>query len=283
MTPDFSSFLSGPPTPPPARPPRHFPVMFLSDLHLGSRACRAEALFDFLQAHTADTLYLVGDIVDTWTAVGSHWTDTQHAIVRLLLDRARQGVRLIYTPGNHDAVFRQYAGQNLAGVQIVTHALHRAADGRRYLVIHGDSCDVFGAKYPLLALFGAQLDVKFRGLMSAANRLRRHMGRADWTAHERAVKWVNDIVRGLDAFDLRLSDLARSHGADGVICGHFHKPDLHADHGVTYANCGDWVENSTALVETASGRLLLLDWAAPVPDPASVDRRAGFGLTAKGI
>ena len=76
------------------------------------------------------------------------------------------------------------------------------------------------------------------------------------------LKRFNDIVRACDAFEERLSDVARKHQADGIICGHFHKPALHADHGVEYANCGDWVENATALVETANGRLLLIDWKA---------------------
>ena len=286
MTPDFASFFAAPAAPPgPVSnvAARHFPVLFLSDMHLGSRSCREAALWTFLQSHTADTIYLVGDIVDTWAAVGSHWTETQHRILQLLLDRARQGVRLVYTPGNHDSFFKQYCGQSIAGIEVVHHVIHTAADGTRYLVTHGDSCDDFDEKYPLLALLGAQIDAKFRGLISAFNRLRRRLGLKDWTIAERAVKRFNDLVRSLDNFDLRLSDLARSHGADGVICGHFHKPDLHSDHGVAYANCGDWVENSTALAETASGRLLLLDWDAHGLENQSYAAPAGYGAAAKGI
>lgn len=284
MTPDPSDLLAEFAGPPHALPiARHFRVLFLSDLHLGSRACREDALIAFLQSHTADTIYLVGDIVDTWAAVGAHWTPTQHAILRLLLDRAAQGVRLVYTPGNHDAFFRQYSGQTMIGVKIVDHIIHTAADGNRYLVIHGDSCDEFGERYPTLALIGAQIDVKFRGLIGMANRLRRRRGLADWTAPERLVKWVNDMVRTLDNFDLRLSDLARSHGTDGVICGHYHKPDLHCDHGVIYANCGDWVENSTALAETDNGRLLLLDWAGRRQSHQTVHARPRFGASVKGM
>ena len=158
-----------------APPRRHFPVLFLSDLHLGSRACRADALLDFLHSHSADTIYLVGDILDTWTAVGAHWTDTQHAILQLLLDRARQGVRLVFTPGNHDAVFRRYNGQHLAGIEVVPHIIHHAADGRRYLVIHGDSRDDFSERFATLALFGARIDVRLRGAMSRLNRLLRRL------------------------------------------------------------------------------------------------------------
>ena len=166
---------------------------------------------------------------------------------------------------------------------MVNHTVHVAGDGTRYLVIHGDSEDRFEQKYPLVARFGALVDARFRGLASFANRVRRSRGLPDWSVAERVVKWVNDFVRSLDKFDQRLSDLARAHGADGIICGHYHKPDLHSDYGVAYANCGDWVENSTALAETASGRLLLLDWASHGQEHQPAERHLGFGATAKGI
>ena len=262
---------------------RHFPVLFLSDMHLGSPACREDALHGFLRAHTADTIYLVGDIIDTWVASSAQWSAKQHGILRLLLDRAASGTRLVFTPGNHDAYFRQYCGQIIAGVEVTNHIMHETANGTRYLVIHGDICDVFEQKFPRLARLGARMDCLLRTLIGAANSWRRQRGLADWTLAERVVKRVNDIVRSLDNFDQRLSNLARSHGADGIICGHFHQPDLHDRHGVAYANCGDWVENSTALAETASGRLLLLDWATHGQSVDPVGTHSGYGATAKGI
>ncbi len=262
---------------------RHFPVLFLSDLHLGSRACKDDALLHFLQTHTADLIYLVGDIIDTWAAAASDWSATQHAILQLLLDRAGQGVRLVYTPGNHDAFFRQYCGSRIANVEIVPQIIHRAADGQRYLVIHGDSCDVFDACFPLLASIGARAEGLFRGLGDRINALRRHFGRAEWQVVDRVIKLANDLIRGLDDFDKRLVDLARAHGVDGIICGHFHKPALHSDYGLAYANCGDWVENSTALAETTSGRLLLLDGAGRKQDNTAARPRLRIGATARGV
>ena len=270
-------------TAPPARQTtvqRHFPVLFLSDLHLGSRACKEDALLAFLQAHTADLIYLVGDIVDTWTAVGSHWTPTQHRILQLLLDRAADGSRVIYIPGNHDAFFHQFCGQRIAHVEVASHVIHRAGDGTRYLVIHGDSCDIFGQNYPLLATAGAWLDSTVRGLSDRTNRLLRRFGRTEWTGIDRVLAGINDLIRGVDAFDLRLSALARARGADGIICGHFHKPALHAEYGIIYANCGDWVENTTALAETASGRLVLLDGQGRGLENRGVEAGLRLGATA---
>jgi len=284
IRPDLAAFRDATPLPPPAPPAitRHFPTLFLSDLHLGSRACRDQDLLTFLQAHTADIIYLVGDIVDTWTAASVTWSANQHAIVQLLLARASTGTRLIYTPGNHDALFRRYCGQQFAGIEIVPHAFHHARDGRRYLVVHGDVCDVFGSRYPWLERLGSKAENLIRTMGQHVNRLRRYFGRQDWTLVDRVLSIANDLIRSVDEFDRRLSDFARQHGADGIICGHFHQPALHADHGVTYANCGDWVENTTALAETASGRLVLLDWTARATDKRSSAPRM-LGAAATGI
>jgi UDP-2,3-diacylglucosamine pyrophosphatase LpxH len=237
-------------------------VLFLSDLHLGSRACRDDLLLSFLQTHTADVIYLVGDIIDTWLPLGAHWTAAQHQILAILFARARQGARLVFTPGNHDAFFRRFIGQSMLGVEIHDRIVHKAADGRRYLVVHGDETDLFDARFPKLSRLSTRLDSAMRGLIGWINTRRQRRGLPKSDLAERVVKRFNDIIRACDAFEERLSDVARNHKADGIICGHFHKPALHAHHGVQYANCGDWVENATALVETTSGRLLLIDWAA---------------------
>lgn len=260
------------PPAPTLHPTRHFPVLFLSDLHLGSRACRDDLLLSFLQAHTADVIYLVGDIIDTWLPLGAHWTAAQHQIMAILFDRARQGTRLVFTPGNHDAFFRRFIGQSMLGVEIHDRILHKAADGRRYLVVHGDETDLFDAKFPKLSRLSTRLDSAMRGLIGWVNTRRQRRGLPKSDLAERVVKRFNDMVRACDAFEERLSDVARKHQADGIICGHFHKPALHADHGVAYANCGDWVENATALVETASGRLLLIDWEAHGAQCATAER-----------
>lgn len=250
-------------------PARHFPVLFLSDLHLGSRACRGDLLLSFLQSHTADVIYLVGDIVDNWLPSGAHWTPAQRQVMAILFDRARNGTRLVYTPGNHDSYFRRFIGQSMLGIKIVDRIVHQSADGRRYLVVHGDEGDIFETRFPVLSRISTRIDSTIRGLIDRMNKGRAHLGWSKSNLAERLVKSFNDFVRSCDAFEQRLSDIARSHHADGIICGHFHKPALHSDHGVAYANCGDWVENATALVETDSGRLLLIDWQAHGAEIAS--------------
>jgi UDP-2,3-diacylglucosamine pyrophosphatase LpxH len=246
---------------PVTKPGNRYASLFLSDMHLGARSCRDTALLQFLQAHHADRIFLVGDIFDTWHGMGAHFNDTQHAIVQILLTRAQCGVEIVYTPGNHDAFFRQYLGLDFGTIKVRDHALHQTADGRRYLVIHGDSIDILVGRFPLLSRLAAKAENTLRGLGNFAQHWLRRFDlpitrQVDWL-----VARVNDLIRQQDDFQARLIDLAQSHDADGIICGHFHQPALIENGGITYANCGDWVENASALAETHAGDLVQLTWA----------------------
>ena len=117
-------------------------ALFLSDIHLGSRACRSDRLIEFLRHHRADAIYLVGDIVDGWRLRASwYWPPAHDEILQELLHAAQQGVRVTYVPGNHDEFLRDYCGTHFAGIEVVDSTIHTAADGRRYVVIHGDRFD----------------------------------------------------------------------------------------------------------------------------------------------
>ena len=240
---------------------RRFPVLFLSDLHLGANGCRGDRLVDFLNKHWADTIYLVGDVFDVWRPLGANWRPDHHEVVRILIDRAKSGVKIYYTPGNHDAFFRNYFGTYFDMITVADHVYHDAADGTRYLVIHGDSVDLFECQAPFLSKFGAHIEGLLRSLQKGVNRARAHLDRDEWKGVERLLAAFNRMLRARTTYQNRLADLARNHKADGIICGHFHKPALHRDLGIVYANCGDWTENCTAIAETASGRLIMLDWA----------------------
>lgn len=234
--------------------------LFISDMHLGARSCRDAALLGFLQAHPADKIFLVGDIFDTWHGLGAHWTPNQHAILQLLLARAQAGTQIIYTPGNHDAFFRNYIGTQFGNISVADHVIHHGADGRQYLVIHGDCVDLLTGRFPLLTRLAAKAENMLRGLGDFAQHWLRRFDlpiaqRVDWL-----VARVNDIIRKQDDFQGRLIALARHHGADGIICGHFHQSALLEEAGMVYANCGDWVENTTALAERSSGEMVRLTW-----------------------
>ena len=136
-------------------PERRFRTLFISDVHLGARGSQAERLLDFLRSHDADTIYLVGDIVDGWALKsGWYWPQSHNDFVQKMLRKARKGAKVIYVPGNHDEFLRNYYGTHFGGIEVVENTIHEGADGRRYLVVHGDIFDLVVTQARWLALLG---------------------------------------------------------------------------------------------------------------------------------
>ena len=244
-------------------PQGRFRSLFLSDTHLGAKGCRADRLLDFLTCHDADVIYLVGDIFDNRQSIHSHWSPVHDAVVQNLLNRVRHGRRIVYVPGNHDELFRRHYGVYFDCIEVVERALHTGADGKRYLVVHGDCFDVVVKHARWLSQIGGHFDGAVRGLNTLVNRLRDWCALPDWSFRETLMSRLNSLITRGDLFERRLAALAEEHAADGVICGHFHRADIHEDFGVVYANCGDWLESCTAIAEDASGRLQIIAWKNP--------------------
>jgi UDP-2,3-diacylglucosamine pyrophosphatase LpxH len=240
---------------------RRFRAIFVSDVHLGTRGCKAELLLDFLRHVHCDQLYLVGDIVDGWRLRRSwHWPDAHDAVVHEVLRLARGGTRVTYVPGNHDECLRRFAGQRHAGVDLALEAEHVTADGRRLLVLHGDVFDeiVQGARWLAhLGDFGYEVAVV---VGQVVHRLRHRMGRPYWSLAGWLKRRVKGAVAYVDSFERAAVTEARRRGYDGVVTGHLHTPSVRDFDGVLYVNDGDWVDSCTALVEHDDGRLELLDW-----------------------
>jgi UDP-2,3-diacylglucosamine pyrophosphatase LpxH len=197
---------------------RRFRALFISDVHLGAKGCQAERLLDFLRDHDADVIYLVGDIVDGWQLrSGWYWPQAHNDVVQKLLRQARKGVRIIYLPGNHDEFLRDYYGTHFGGVEVQDKAMHEGADGRRYLVIHGDHFDLVVTQARWLALLGD----KAYDLAITANRvfngLRRRLGFPYWSLSQWAKLKVKNAVNYIGQFEKTLVAEAHRHAADGVI------------------------------------------------------------------
>ena len=235
--------------------------LFISDVHLGTRGCQAERLIDFLRHHDAETLFLVGDIVDGWRLRSSwYWPKTHNAVVQELVELARQGRRLVYIPGNHDEFLRDYAGATFAGIEVVERAIHRGIDGRDYLVVHGDHFDVVVRHARWLALLG---DVGYRAALASnvwLNWIRSRFGFGYWSFSSWAKLRVKNAVNHIGRFEEVLSSEARCHDVQGVICGHIHHAAMHDDFGVRYINTGDWVESCTGVVERYDGQFEIVRW-----------------------
>ena len=236
--------------------------LFLSDVHLGTKGCQADLLLDFLRYHDADTIYLVGDIVDGWRLrAGWYWPQTHNDVVQKLLRKARKGARIVYLPGNHDEFLRDYYGSHFGGIEVVETAIHEAADGKRYLVIHGDVFDVVVRHAKWLAFLGDGAYTAALGINTYLNWVRRKLGFPYWSLSQWAKLKVKNAVNFIGRFEEAVATEARRHKVDGVVCGHIHHAVMHDSFGVAYVNCGDWVESCTAIVEHQDGRFELVDWA----------------------
>lgn len=248
-------------------------TIFLSDIHLGTRACQAARLLDFLRAYESETLYLVGDIVDFWAmSRGIHWSSAENTVVQKLLKRARHGTRVVLIPGNHDEALREYVGSRFGDVHLEPEAIHTAADGRRYLLVHGDEFDQITRYHRWLAVLGDrayELLVRLNTLIAWLRRTLRVAGY--WSLAGYAKRKVKTAVSFICDFEDAVARSVRKRGVDGVICGHIHAATIKDIDGVRYVNCGDWVDSCTAIVEHQDGRLELIEWGknrfaeAPVP------------------
>ena len=243
-----------------AESPRYRSV-FISDVHLGTRGCQAEMLLDFIRTLECDSLYLVGDIVDGWKMrTGWYWPQAHNDVVQKVLRLARKGVAVTYIPGNHDEVVRDFFGVHFGGVVVARDAIHETADGRRFLVTHGDEFDAVVQHAKWLALLG---DWAYRALLASntlINRARRRLGFGYWSFSAFAKTRVKKALQFIENFEQAVAAEARRRGVDGVICGHIHKAEMRIIDGIEYINDGDWVESCTALVEHDDGRLEILEW-----------------------
>ncbi|WP_237476951.1 UDP-2,3-diacylglucosamine diphosphatase [Lichenibacterium dinghuense] len=241
----------------------HYRTLFISDLHLGTRGCQHALILDFLKHNDADTIYLVGDIIDGWKLKsGWYWPQGHNDVAQKLLRKARKGARMVYIPGNHDEFAREYVGMTFGGVEVMRDAVHTTADGRRFLVTHGDDFDIVVRYAVWLAYLG---DWAYRTALVTNtwfNAVRRRLGFPYWSFSAWAKFKVKNIVNLIGDFEDALAQEAARHGADGVICGHIHHAALRDIAGVTYVNTGDFVESCSFVAEHHDGRLEVLHWLA---------------------
>ena len=238
-------------------------TVFISDIHLGTKGCQAELLLDFIRALDCKTLYLVGDIVDGWKmkSGGWYWPQSHNDVVQKILRLARKGVEVIYVPGNHDDRLRDFQGAHFGGVTVLLDAIHTAADGKRYLVTHGDAFDGVISHAKWLAFLGDWGYRALLGLNTHFNRARRLVGLPYWSLSAYIKAKVKGAVAFIDKFEEALAAEARARGVDGVICGHIHQAQMRLIEGILYINDGDWVESCTAVIEDADGTMRLIEWA----------------------
>ena len=228
--------------------------MRCSTKHFCSRACRADLLLSFLRHYEPEYIFLVGDIVDFWAMSRSlYWPPTHNTVVQKILKKARHRVRVFMIPGNHDEALRDYVGSSFGDIVLLRSHVHTAADGRRYALLHGDEYDQVTHYHRWVSVLG---DVSYTMLVHV-NRLlsliRRKLGvSGHWSLADYAKRNVLRAVSFISDFETSVVRNVKKRGYDGVICGHIHTPVIKSIEGLTYINCGDWVDSCTVIDEPFS-------------------------------
>ncbi|MBO3760679.1 UDP-2,3-diacylglucosamine diphosphatase [Ciceribacter sp. L1K23] len=251
--------------------PRKYRTLFISDVHLGSKAAKTDFLLDFLREHEAEKIVLVGDIVDGWRLKRSwFWPQDCNDVVQKLLRKARKGTHIVYIPGNHDEFLRDFPGTHFGGIEVAERIIHEAADGKKYLVLHGDEFDVVVRNARLLAYLGDWAYDAAISINVVLSAVRRRLGMPYWSFSAWAKQQVKQAVNFIGEFQRVVAEEARRNEVDGVICGHIHHAVMEDIDGIHYINTGDWVESCTAVVEHFDGRFEMISWGHMIAMPKKV-------------
>ncbi|HET7132563.1 MAG TPA: UDP-2,3-diacylglucosamine diphosphatase [Gammaproteobacteria bacterium] len=236
-------------------------TVWLSDIHLGSRACRVNLLLDFLRQTRCETLYLAGDVIDLeHLRHDFYWPASHTEVLRLIMRKSQEGTRVVYIPGNHDHELHAFAGARLGNIEIAREVIHTTRTGRRLLVLHGDQFDAVVRSKSLGVLLGGFACRRLLDLNRFVHWLHDLAGRPYWSLAQHLKARFPGAKRYVERFQNATLVAAREARVDGVVCGHIHKAALEERDGLLYCNDGDWVESCTALVEDQAGRLSLLEW-----------------------
>jgi UDP-2,3-diacylglucosamine pyrophosphatase LpxH len=242
----------------------HYRTIVISDLHMGSKGCKARLLNDFLKNNSSDYLYLNGDIFDCWKIQQNKWhfNKAQSKVLRRLLKISMSQTQVIYILGNHDDFFRNFIPYkiNLGKIKVLNECVHVGQNGARYLVTHGDLFDTVTRVHRWISFLGDRAYDYLLRMNGSVNSCRRYIGLKYWSLSHYLKTKVKKAVDFIFEFETTLSNYAKSKSYNGIICGHIHVAEIKNLNGIVYMNSGDWVESCTALVETIDGDWQIIHW-----------------------
>ena len=243
---------------------KKYKSIFISDVHLGTKGCKAERLCDFLKQNTAENLFLVGDIIDGWRLERKfYWPQSHSNVIRRILTASKRGANVVYIAGNHDELLRKLIPfvESFGNIVIKNHYRYQAVDGRNYLILHGDLFDTaIRDKLKFLYHLGDAIYDKLLDLNHAVNWVRNIFGFPYWSLSKYLKSKTKEAVAYMSDFEVLITEYCTRKKADGIICGHIHQAAIKEVNGVMYMNDGDWVESCTALVEHHDGRWEIIEW-----------------------
>jgi len=253
---------------------KHCRTIFISDVHLGTKGCKAELLNSFLKAHRCENLFLVGDIIDGWRISSTkwYWPSAHNRVVRQILRKSeKEKTNVFYVVGNHDEFLREYIAEHnfeMGNIKIVNEFRHETAKGENLWVIHGDAYDGITRHHRWVALAG---DAGYNFLLWSNrwfNGIRWAFNLPYWSLSKAIKHKVKKAVSYIFEYENTVARETAKRKLDGVVCGHIHHAEMKTINGIRYYNCGDWVQSCTAIVEDMAGNLDIVTWTGSDVDHA---------------
>lgn len=253
--------------------PRKVRTLFMSDFHMGYKGFDARAATTFLQSHDCRILYLLGDIFDGWKLEKRwYWNQDYTALLDTIIDKKKAGVKIFYTPGNHDEktrklIFRpvRFILSRKYGFKIDDRFEHITANGHRYIALHGDQFDGYVVRKT--SKFFDRLYGWFSDHAILPPRIEKtieHGKERPWSLGKAIAQNGQGI---LNRFTEAAARSIMDEDVDGLIYGHSHCSEIKLVDDQVLANCGSWTakpkhsRHHTAIVETTYGDLELVKWA----------------------
>lgn len=237
--------------------------IFISDIHLGTKFSKTKKLLSFLKHNESENLILVGDIIDGWAIKRKFiWPQTHSDVIQKILKKARKGTKVTFITGNHDEFLRPFVPLILGDSLNITNELdYYGLNGKKYYITHGDFFDSITMTKKWLAILGDYGYDLLLHLNAILNFFRQKLGiKRYWSLSKYIKDNVKTSISFINDFENVLSNHAKNKGYDGIICGHIHKAEIRYIDEIIYLNCGDWVENCTAIVETFEGEFKIINW-----------------------
>lgn len=230
---------------------RAIDVCIISDLHLGTHSCNAEALLNYLNSINPKTLILNGDIIDGWSFRKSQFSKVQLMVISKFLKLMEEGCKIIYVTGNHDEILRRYSDFSMGNLSIKDKHIF-SIGSKKHWVFHGDVFDRTTKGYAkIIAQLGGKGYDLLIFLNRWMNRILSFFGKDKMSFSKKIKASVKMAVSWIDNFEKTAAEIAIEQSYDYVICGHIHCAKIETieneEGSVIYMNSGDWVENMTAL------------------------------------
>ena len=211
----------------------------LSDIHLGSRACQAQALFSFLSAIDTNTIQRIiinGDLLDG----PKHKLKKIHWKILAKLTQLAVRIEVVWILGNHDDDGEGIA--HLMGIKPVNEYEFEAGNVK-FICVHGDVWDKFMSKHPWITNIA---DWFYFRLQMISRKVA-----------IRAKRYSKIYVGCVEQIKCEAIKYAKYKKANWIITGHTHHPILEEG----YANSGCWTNHINTYIRVAKdGTVSLRDW-----------------------